>query len=191
MNGARAFWIAFWLAAALPPAAAREVPAPAGAVALTAGTMQVLFTPGDDIEGAVVEAVRVAKSEVLVQAFTFTSRTIARALVEAHARGVKVRVTADAAEAARADNSRVAELAAAGVAVLLDDRFQSAHNKVMVIDADSGPGTVITGSFNWSYAAQRRNAENVVIFRGQRAVSMRFRQNWERLASDARPYPGR
>lgn len=165
--------------------------APPGGVAVVPGTIQVLFTPGDDIEGAVVEALRAARQEVLVQAFSFTSRPIARALIDAHARGVRVRVSADATESTRGDNSRLPDLAAAGIPVLVDDRFQSAHNKVMVIDAATSSSIVITGSFNWTYAAQRRNAENVVILRAQRAVAARFRENWERLADGARPFGAR
>ncbi len=178
------------LTLALPPGAARAT-TPPGTVPLAPGTAQVLFTPGDDIEGAVVDALRSARQEVLVQAFSFTSRPIARALVDAHARGVRVRVTADATETTRGDNSRIPDLAAAGIPVLVDERFQSAHNKVMVIDAATPASIVITGSFNWTYAAQRRNAENVVILRAQRAVAARFRENWERLAEGARPYGAR
>jgi phosphatidylserine/phosphatidylglycerophosphate/cardiolipin synthase-like enzyme len=50
---------------------------------------------------------------------------------------------------------------------------------------------VITGSYNWTYAAQRRNAENVIIMSGQNAVSARYRMNWERQRAEARPYINR
>lgn len=181
------------LVLALAPGASqpREAAPALGAVALAPGTAQALFSPWDDIEGAVVAAVRAARREVLVQAFSFTSRSIARALIEAKARGVDVRVTADAAETERIENGRIPDLAAAGVAVFIEDRYQSAHNKVMVIDADASGGTVITGSFNWTFAAQRRNAENVLIIRGNPALARRYRDNWERHRADARPYGGR
>lgn len=165
--------------------------APPGSVPISAGTLQVLFSPWDDIEGAIVAALRSARREVLVHSFSFTSRPIARALIEARARGVDVRVTADASESERTENNRIPDLAAAGIPVFVEERYQIAHNKVMIIDAGVAGGTVITGSYNWTYAAQRRNAENVIIITGQNAVSARYRMNWERQRAEARPYINR
>ena len=165
--------------------------APPGSVAISAGTVQVLFSPWDDIEGAILAALRSARREVLLHSFSFTSRPIARALIEARARGVDVRVTADASESERTENNRIPDLAAAGIPVFVEERYQSAHNKVMIIDAAVAGGTVITGSYNWTYAAQRRNAENVIIITGQHAVSARYRMNWERQRAEARPYSNR
>ena len=181
------------LVVALFPAivAAREGLGAPGAVPVVAGTVQVLFSPWDDIEGAIVAALRAARREVLVHSFSFTSRPLARALIEARARGVDVRVTADATESDRIENNRIPDLAAAGIPVFVEERYQSAHNKVMIIDASVSGGTVITGSYNWTYAAQRRNAENVIIITGQNAVSARYRMNWERQRADARPYTSR
>jgi len=183
-----ALWLLAWLALLPGMAAARETATVPGAIALSGGSAQALFSPWDDIEGAIVASLRAARRQVLVQAFSFTSRPIARALIEAKRRGVDVRVTADAAETQRLDGGRIPELAAAGIAVFIEERYQSAHNKVMVIDADLPTSTVITGSYNWSFAAQRRNAENVLIMRGQTALAGRYRMNWERHQVDARPY---
>ena len=169
-------------------AAARETVVAPGAIALAGGSAQALFSPWDVIEGAVVASLRAAQRQVLVQAFSFTSRPIARALIDAKRRGVDVRVTADAGETQRLDGGRIPELVAAGIPVFIEERYQSAHNKVMVIDADLATGIVITGSYNWSFAAQRRNAENVLIMRGQTALVMRYRMNWERHQADAKPY---
>jgi len=177
---------------ACAPAGAREAAEVLpGSVPVVAGHVQVLFSPWDNIEGAIVAALRAARQEILVHAFSFTSRAIARALIEARARGVDVRITVDAAESARADNNRIPELAAAGIPVFVEEGYQSAHNKVMIIDAALGGGTVITGSYNWTHAAQRRNAENVIILTGQNAVTARYRMNWERQRADARPFANR
>ncbi len=43
----------------------------------------------------------------------------------------------------------------------IDAKHAIAHNKVMVIDGQ----TVVTGSFNFTKAAQERNAENLLIVR--------------------------
>jgi phosphatidylserine/phosphatidylglycerophosphate/cardiolipin synthase-like enzyme len=172
-------------------AQAREEREAPNLVTLAAVPAQALFSPWDDIEAAVVACLRAARRQVLVQAFSFTSRPIARALIEAKSRGVDVRVTADASETDRIENGRIPELAAAGIPVFIEERYQSAHNKVMVIDAGSPRGTVITGSFNWTFAAQRRNAENVLILSDQPALADRYRLNWERHRAEARPYSPR
>ena len=174
-------------ASAAPGALARD-DAPPGAVPIVAGTAQVLFSPWDDVEGALVASIRAARRQVLVQAFSFTSRPIARALIEAKARGIDVRVTADAGETARLERNRIAELASAGIPVFIEERYQSAHNKVMVIDADLPSALVITGSYNWTYSARRHNAENVLILRGQGELAGRYRANWERHQAGARRF---
>jgi phosphatidylserine/phosphatidylglycerophosphate/cardiolipin synthase-like enzyme len=126
-----------------------------------------------------------------VQAFSFTSRPIARALIAAWRRGVDVRLLADAAEATRVERGRIDELAAAGVPVWLDSAYQSAHNKVMIIDAASPESVVITGSYNWTHAAQYRNAENVLMLRGQSEVAARYRANWLRHQAQAQRHQPR
>ena len=57
----------------------------------------------------------------------------------------------------------VEELSAGGIPVFIDSSHRPgiAHNKVMVIDQ----AVVITGSFNFTKAAETRNAENLLIIR--------------------------
>lgn len=148
------------------------------------GTVQVAFPPWDDAEGLVVEAIRRARQQIRVQAFSFTSRALAGALIAARRRGVDVRVIADA-EQAMAESSRLQELSAGGVVVLLDRAYQSAHSKVMLVDASDPEGAVITGSYNWTYAAQYRNAENLLILRGNAELARTYLRNWERHAAAA------
>jgi phosphatidylserine/phosphatidylglycerophosphate/cardiolipin synthase-like enzyme len=153
-----------------------------------AGTVQVAFTPWDDGEGMVVAAINEAQRQILVQAFLFTSRRIAAALIAARGRGIEVLVTADGEQTRGRKGSRVRELAAAGIPVWLETRYAAAHNKVMVIDAGTREGTVITGSYNWTSSAQRQNAENVIIVRRNRAVADAYAANWQRHRVDAEPY---
>jgi phosphatidylserine/phosphatidylglycerophosphate/cardiolipin synthase-like enzyme len=53
-------------------------------------TWAVYFSPDGGATRAVVEALGRAKASVLVQAYTFTSAPIAKDLVKAHKRGVRV-----------------------------------------------------------------------------------------------------
>jgi phosphatidylserine/phosphatidylglycerophosphate/cardiolipin synthase-like enzyme len=55
----------------------------------------VFFSPKGGCTEAVVEELGKAREIVLVQAYSFTSAPIAKALVEAHQRGVRVEVLLD------------------------------------------------------------------------------------------------
>ena len=57
--------------------------------------IQVYFSPKGGCTEAVVDALSKAKSTVLVQAYSFTSAPIAKALTDAHRRGVKIQVSLD------------------------------------------------------------------------------------------------
>jgi phosphatidylserine/phosphatidylglycerophosphate/cardiolipin synthase-like enzyme len=152
------------------------------------GTIEVAFAPWDDAEGMVVRAIEAARKQILVQAFSFTSRPIAAALIAARARGVDVQVTADRDQTFAGEGSRIPELAVAGIPIWLEVRYQSAHNKVMVIDAGRASPAVVTGSANWTAAAARKNAENVVILRDDQRMARAYAANWRRHRSDALPY---
>jgi phosphatidylserine/phosphatidylglycerophosphate/cardiolipin synthase-like enzyme len=152
------------------------------------GTVQVAFTPWDNAEGLIVDCIRRARHQILVQAFSFTSRALANALMAARRRGVDVQVMADREQTFNGESSRIPELAQAGIPVMLEVRYQSAHNKVMVIDAGAADAAVVTGSYNWTYAAQNKNAENVLVLRGSPDVANAYAANWKRHLADALPY---
>ena len=52
----------------------------------------------------------------------------------------------------------------------------------------NAPFAVITGSYNWTHAAQVRNAENVLILKGNPPLCAAFRDNWIQHKSHALPY---
>ena len=129
------------------------------------GTVQAAFTPGDD-----------------------AGKLIADALIAAKRRGVEVKVIADKDQTHRIPTSLISKIAAEGVPVFTDSDHTSAHNKVIVIDADSPDVTLITGSFNFTHAAQYRNAENVLLIRGNAALTDLYVQNWHRHYKHSQPY---
>lgn len=147
----------------------------------------VCFTPGEDCTGLVVHAIAGAEHSILVQAYTFTSIPILAALKAAHARGVDVEVIVDKASGRPSESgsryTAATYLSNAGIPVWVDTQVAIAHNKVMVIDA----AVVITGSFNFTAAAQRSNAENLLVIRDL-ALGARYRENWERRKALSVPY---
>jgi phosphatidylserine/phosphatidylglycerophosphate/cardiolipin synthase-like enzyme len=148
--------------------------------AMTAsGTVQLAFSPEDDTGALIVRAIQGAKKQVLVQTFSFTHRKIAQALVEAKRRGVDVQLIADGEQIRKMQRGLVPEIASSGVPTFVDGEHDSAHNKIMVIDAGLPQAAVITGSFNFTHAAQYRNAENLLIFRGNPQLTQAYLKNWQ------------
>lgn len=144
------------------------------------GEIHVAFSPGDDAGALVVQTLAQARRQVLVQAYGFTHKAIAGALVAARKRGVDVRVLADRRQAESLQTSRLAELVRDGVPVWLDGDHAAAHDKIMVIDPDSPQATVITGSFNFTHGAQYRNSENLLVLRNNPLLASAYAANWRR-----------
>jgi phosphatidylserine/phosphatidylglycerophosphate/cardiolipin synthase-like enzyme len=151
------------------------------------GRAEVAFTPGDDIGALVVKAIGQARKQILVQAYSLTHRDIADALVAARKRGVDVKLIADHRQDAKVATTLVGELVARGVPVWLDAQHAAAHNKVMVIDAGAPDAAVVTGSFNFTHAAQYRNAENLLILRGNPLLAEAYAANWRRHRAHSIP----
>lgn len=177
-----AFFMLSFSAAAAPAAEVAPVPIAAP------DSLQAVFAPWENIEGRVVEVIANARKQVLVQAYLLTSKPIATTLVAAHRRGVDVRVLIDAAQLEKVSSSLAPELASAGIEVSLETKYQNAHNKVIIVDAGTRDATVITGSFNFTWTAQHKNAENILIARHHPALAARYAQNWERHRQDATLY---
>src|SRR4030043_789782 len=94
-----------------------------------------------------------ASSTVLVQAYSFTSYKIAKALLDAHKRGVKVEIILDKSQ--KSDQYSWADfLGNSGMSVKIDAQHAIAHNKVMIVDGE----TVITGSFNFTEGEEDRES---------------------------------
>lgn len=164
--------------------ARRAGTAPAATVASNP-ELRTCFTPGQDCMGMIVTAIDGAKAEVLVQAYSFSAKPLISALGRAKVRGVKVRVILDKADERERDSAG-SRLIAKRILPQVDTGVASAHNKVMVIDRD----TVITGSFNFTAAAQKKNAENVLLIKGHPNVAAAYAKNWERRLAASRPYYG-
>ncbi|MGD0886318.1 MAG: phospholipase D family protein [Thermodesulfovibrionales bacterium] len=110
--------------------------------------VQVYFSPYGGCTDAIVKEISNANSEILVQAYSFTSKDIAKALVDAKKRGLHVEIILD-------KNNRSQRYSAAdftfnmGIPTYIDAQHAIAHNKIIIIDGE----TVITGSFNFTKAA--------------------------------------
>ncbi|HEX8989254.1 MAG TPA: phospholipase D family protein [Rhodocyclaceae bacterium] len=173
---------ALLLAALLAPAVFAAGPMPAQ------GSVEVYFTPWDDAEGALLRTIGAAKRTIHLQAYTFSSRNIAWALGEARRRGVAVEMLADREQATRNEHSLVRTMHDAGIPIWFEVRYAAAHNKVVLVDAEGPDPIVVTGSYNFTFSAQARNAENLVILRGNAPLARAYLDNWRRHRADAVAY---
>jgi phosphatidylserine/phosphatidylglycerophosphate/cardiolipin synthase-like enzyme len=150
------------------------------------GGWEVYFSPRGGCADAIIRSIRGAKKSVLVQAYSFTNASIAQALVQAHRRGVRVEIILDKSQESERYSS--ADFTArAGIPTWIDRSHAIAHNKVMVIDG----ATVITGSFNFSKAAEESNAENLLVIREAPELVAKYTQNWNRHAAHSARYQGK
>jgi phosphatidylserine/phosphatidylglycerophosphate/cardiolipin synthase-like enzyme len=127
---------------AAAPSPAPTPPASTSTQSFTPAAVTVCFTPGGNCTEQIVKTLGNAKSSILVQAYSFTSAPIAKALLDAHTRGVQVQVILDKSQ--RTEKYSSADfLANQGVPTKIDANHAISHNKVIIIDGEA----VITGSF--------------------------------------------
>jgi len=168
-----------------PVACEPPPPSAASTASKSLPSWEVSFSPRGGCTEAVVAALGKARSSVVVQAYSFTSAPIAKALVDAHRRGVKVEVILDKSQ--RTEKYSSADFVAhAGIPTLIDAKHAIAHNKVMIIDGR----VVITGSFNFTKQAEEHNAENLLIIRDQ-VIAEKYAANWSAHAEHSEPYTGK
>lgn len=145
--------------------------------------IQVAFSPSGGATDAVVAVIHDARRTVHVAAYSFTSRPIAQALIDAHRRGVAVQVVLDKSNAT-ARYTAATFLVNQGIPTRIDYRYAIMHSKFIVVDGV----TVETGSFNFTAAAEARNAENLLVLRDMPQVAARYEAEWQRLWAESRDY---
>jgi phosphatidylserine/phosphatidylglycerophosphate/cardiolipin synthase-like enzyme len=162
---------------------------PAAAAPAVQGSIEVAFTPWDDAEGAILRTLRSARRTIYVQAYLITSRNLAGAMIEAQRRGIAVEILADHDMTVKPDSSsQLPLLAAAGIPVFLETRYAVAHNKIILVDPEGPQSAVVTGSYNFTFSAQARNAENLLIIRDNPELATAYLRNWRRHRADAQPF---
>lgn len=135
---------------------------------------QVFFSPNGGAENAIVRNIDSTRSHILVQAYSFTSQPIADALIRAKARGCFVSIVLDKGQR-KAKSSQWQHCSEHDIPVAFDMRAKIQHSKVLVLDSSK----VITGSYNFSKAADKSNAENLLILK-DRALAIQYIQEWHK-----------
>ena len=142
----------------------------------------VHFSPGKSCVGKVVSLIKNAKASIDVCVFTISDDRIAEALIEAHKKGVELRVLTDDEKTSDL-GSDIDRLASEGIAVKTDDSPSHMHHKYAVFD-----GTIlVNGSFNWTRSASMSNHENIVVTNDPECV-VPFKNMFEKLWKECIPH---
>lgn len=140
----------------------------------------------EECEPLVLEGIAKARESIYVAAYAFTRAAIARALIDAHRRGVRVAIKMDERQSHTPQAKRVlAWIREEGIPlqfIYVTGEYSAMHNKFLVIDGR----WVLAGSFNFTTTAQVSNWENI-LFLDSDEVAAQYRAAWEGIVSDDFP----
>jgi phosphatidylserine/phosphatidylglycerophosphate/cardiolipin synthase-like enzyme len=146
-------------------------------------SISVAFAPERGATASLVALISEAKQSICIAAYSFTSKDIAKALVDAHNRGVEVKAVLDKSNA-KAKYTAATFLANVGIPTRINWQYAIMHNKFMVVDGV----TVETGSFNYTKGAEEKNAENVIILRQYPDIAKQYLARWQELWDESEEY---
>lgn len=136
------------------------------------------FSPRGGCERAIINLINHSEKSIDVAIYSFTDRKIAKALINAFNRGVKVRVIIDYGNGkSRFCVGPLLERAGIPVRYKRGSGEGLMHNKYAIYD-----GRILsTGSFNWTSSAEKRNDENLVVIRNDPSLVDLYQRNFEKL----------
>ncbi len=125
--------------------------------------VQLYFSPSDNVTSHILSLINGAQHSVAFEMLTLTRSDISGALIARHAAGLAVRGDLDNGTDT---GSEYNNLVGAGVDVRLKTGASGLlHHKYCLADAESPSwdATTLTGSHNWSAAAENSNNENTLV----------------------------
>jgi phosphatidylserine/phosphatidylglycerophosphate/cardiolipin synthase-like enzyme len=146
---------------------------------VTSTTAESWFSPEDDCPHRIRTLLAAARQRVEICVFTITDDRISDAILDAHERGVAIRIISDD-DKSLDRGSDIARLKSHGVAVRSDESTYHMHHKFAVFDRD----LLLTGSYNWTRGAAEYNEENFVVTGEPRLVksfSGMFEKLWDKF----------
>lgn len=156
-------------------------------------TVELYFSPSDHTDAHIQSAINSANTDIYVGMYTFTMSSDATAIVSKNSAGVYTPVIVD-------ENSTLASAAypilTSGLGSLLKTQTGAViyHNKMMVVDPSNtcSDPLVLTGSHNWTNAADTKNDENTLIIHSDTIANIyyqSFHANYSDLGGTLTPIP--
>jgi len=153
-----------------------SLPFPADAGISTSPDIQVGFSPEGTGRLLVLNTIGSAQQSIRMMAYSFTDPDVMKALIDAHQRGVDIKIVID--EKGNRNRASVAAMnliVNAGISLRTNDRFPIQHDKVLIVDNH----TVESGSYNFRRSAAESNSENALVVRGVPSLAQMYLTHWQ------------
>ncbi len=137
---------------------------------------EALFSPGTACLERLVALISATQHVADICVYTITDNRISDVLLDAHRRGVKMRLITEDSKTWDT-GSDIEKLESAGVKVEDDHAASLMHHKFAIFDRT----TLVTGSYNWTRSAASSNQENLVVTSHEplvKAFSAEFERLW-------------
>lgn len=138
--------------------------------------IKVGFSPKGFSKEIILMAIREAKKTIDIAAYSFTSKPIALALINAKKKGILIRIVADK-KANSKKYTAITYLRNKHILIKLNGKYSIMHNKFIIIDNKS----IETGSFNYTNNAALNNAENVIYLRNRPDIALQYTKEFNKL----------
>lgn len=123
-------------------------------------TIEIYFSPQDKPSDRIVQLIKNSKHYIYIPTFLITHTKISNALIEAHKKGIDVKVIMDA-NSVYTRNTKHHLLKSNGIPVKIENYAGKMHSKTMIIDDEY----LILGSMNFSNSGENKNDENLLIIK--------------------------
>lgn len=137
----------------------------------------IYFSPNGGCEQAIINAIKNAKKSIYVQAYAFTSESIAEALATAKNQNIDVTIILDRSQL-KVKGCKLNFFLMKKLKVFSYKSKGIQHSKMLIIDDD----LVITGSYNFTKAAEESNSENLLVI-CSKELNERCKINFKKVLS--------
>lgn len=132
-----------------------------------------LFSPYDEVTQTLLELIRAEQRSIKIAAYVLTDAMVATELIKAHQRGVRVEIIIDASGLDAKYRSLAVNRLRKELPIYIchaDDNGLM-HNKFIIFGQNIRRLPILwTGSYNFTYSAQRKNYENVILISHNRTI---------------------
>lgn len=153
-----------------------QVPNPS--MILSGARVENYFSPEDEVTAKLLAVLRGAKKSIHFMVYTYTDEGLAGAMIDQAHAGLDVQ---GVIESRSADQGALPLFVCANLPVRADGNRYNMHHKVIIIDGE----TVVTGSFNFTRAADTSNDDNVLILHSP-AVAALYEQEFQKIIGAGR-----
>ena len=147
-------------------------------------SIEVYFSPTDGVNAKLLQAIQSANVDLYFGIYSFTLSTDAQSIINRIQNNVYTAGIIDPTSSSYAPYTLLSTVM--GANLIKDNITGLYHNKMLIVDPsapDSDP-MVLTGSFNWSTAADTKNDENVVIIHNAAIANIYYQAFYQNFTDE-------